>query len=272
MFENLQPGDDVTINAITYQVQRVSPSRFWVQLGGESVKFNRSNGREYGGQRQAELPLFTEERPALMLCDSDASTMALDALLAGVLQTADALPLARQVLAAFGSMTALRRATAVELARVVGSLDLANRIKAAIEFARRLLEAQEIERPKVQSPADAAGLVMGSMRDLRVEHLRLILLDTRNNVLGTPTVYIGSLNSVSIRHGDLFRHALERNAAAMIAVHNHPSGDPSPSPEDVNMTRQLIASGKLLGVDVLDHLVIGDGRYVSLKERNLGFD
>lgn len=271
MFENLSPGDDVIINAVTYQVARTSPSRFWVQVGGEAVKFNKGNGREYGGQRQAELPLFVD-RPALVLCDSDAQTMSVADLLAGVLQTPDADRLARQILAAFDSMTALRRATAVELARAVGNVDLANRIKAAIEFSRRLLDAQDVERPKVSSPADAANLVMTDMRDLRVEHLRLILLDTRNNVLGTPTVYVGSINSISLRQGDLFRHALERNAAAMIVIHNHPSGDPNPSPEDVNVTRQLVAAGKLLDVDVLDHLVIGDGRYVSLKERNLGFD
>ncbi len=271
MFENLSPGDDVIINAVTYQVARTSPSRFWVQMGGETVKFNRRDGREYGGLRQAHLPIF-DDRPALTLCDSEARVMSTADLLAGVLQTPDADRLARQILVAFDSMTALRRATAVELARAVGSVDLANRIKAAIEFSRRLLDAQDIERAKVGSPADAASLVMPTMRDLQVEHLRLILLDTRNNVLGTPTVYVGSINSVSLRHGDIFRHALERNAAAMIVVHNHPSGDPNPSPEDVNVTRQLVAAGKLLDVDVLDHLVIGDGRYVSLKERNLGFD
>ncbi len=271
MFENLRPGDDVSLDGIAYQVERTSPSRFWVRIGGAEVKFNKANGREYGGQRQAHLPLF-EDRPALVLCDAEARAMSAADLLAGVLQTPDADRLARQILAAFDSMTALRRATAVELARAVGNVALANRIKAAIEFSRRLLDAQDVERPKVSSPADAANLVMTDMRDLRVEHLRLILLDTRNNVLGTPTVYVGSINSISLRQGDLFRHALERNAAAMIVVHNHPSGDPNPSPEDVNVTRQLVAAGKLLDVDVLDHLVIGDGRYVSLKERNLGFD
>lgn len=277
MFNNLTVGDKVAVNAIIYQVARVSQSRFWLKMGEELVKFNRSNGREYGGRRQAELPLFAEEAsaeepPALLLCDSDARSMSAADLLAGVLQTPDADQLAHKVLASFDSMTMLRRATAVELARVVGSLDLANRIKAAIEFSRRLLEAQDVERPKVQCPGDAADMVMADMRDLRVEHLRLILLDTRNNVLGAPTVYIGSLNSLAVRQGDIFRHALERNAAAMIVVHNHPSGDANPSPEDIAVTRQLVAAGKLLDISVLDHLVIGDGRFVSLKERGLGFD
>jgi len=103
------------------------------------------------------------------------------------------------------------------------------------------------------------------------EHLRLILLDTKNRVLEMPTVYIGNLNSSVIRVGELFRCALRVNCAGMIVVHNHPSGDPTPSPEDVRVTERIVEAGKLLDVEVLDHLVIGRQRYVSLKERRLGF-
>jgi DNA repair protein RadC len=113
---------------------------------------------------------------------------------------------------------------------------------------------------------------MSEMMFLEQEHLRLILLDTRNRVLSTPTIYIGSLNTSVIRIGELFRAAIKENAAAFIIVHNHPSGDPSPSPEDINVTRQVAQSGKLLDIDLLDHIVIGRQRYVSLKERGLGFD
>ena len=102
--------------------------------------------------------------------------------------------------------------------------------------------------------------------------MRLILLDTRNRVLSMPTLYVGSLNSSVVRVGELFRAAIRENAAALIVAHNHPSGDPSPSPEDVNVTRQLVRAGKLLDIDVLDHIVIGQQRFVSLKERGLGFD
>lgn len=124
----------------------------------------------------------------------------------------------------------------------------------------------------MSSPGDAANLLMSEMMFLEQEHLRLILLDTRNRVLSMPTLYVGSLNSSVVRVGELFRAAIRENAAALIVAHNHPSGDPSPSPEDVNVTRQLVRAGKLLDIDVLDHIVIGQQRFVSLKERGLGFD
>ncbi|MEO7911771.1 MAG: JAB domain-containing protein, partial [Roseiflexaceae bacterium] len=103
------------------------------------------------------------------------------------------------------------------------------------------------------------------------EHLRTVLLDTKNRVQVIQTVYIGSLNASLIRIGEIFKEALKRNSAALIVVHNHPSGDPTPSPEDVLVTREIIAAGKLLDIDVLDHLVIGQGRFVSMRERGLGF-
>ena len=106
---------------------------------------------------------------------------------------------------------------------------------------------------------------------LEQEHLRVLLLDTRNQVLAMPTIYIGSLNTSVVRVGELFRSAIKENAAAIIVAHNHPSGDPSPSSEDVRVTRQLVEAGQLLDIDVLDHVIIGRQRYVSLKERGLGF-
>jgi DNA repair protein RadC len=113
---------------------------------------------------------------------------------------------------------------------------------------------------------------MAEMALLEQEHLRLVLLDTKNYVIGIPTIYIGSLNTTLIRIGEMFRHALKENCAALIVVHNHPSGDPSPSPEDVIMTAKLVEAGELLDIQVLDHLIIGQGRFVSLKERGLGFN
>ena len=144
-------------------------------------------------------------------------------------------------------------------------------IKAAIELGRRLTLESPEERPSIHSPQDAADLVMYEMSALEQEHLRVILLDTRNRVLHIEEVYRGSLNSSQVRVGELFKAAIRRNAAAIIVVHNHPSGDPSPSPDDVAMTRAIVQAGKLLDIDVLDHLVIGRGRFVSLKERGLGF-
>jgi DNA repair protein RadC len=147
----------------------------------------------------------------------------------------------------------------------------ATEVKAALELGRRLMASSPEERPVVSSPADAANLLMSEMMFLEQEHLRLILLDTRNGVLQTPTIYVGSLNTSVVRVGELFRAALKANAAAMIVAHNHPSGDPAPSPEDIRVTRQLVEAGKLMDIEVLDHIVIGHQRFVSLKERGLGF-
>jgi len=133
------------------------------------------------------------------------------------------------------------------------------------------LESPE-ERRTIHSPADAADLVKYEMSGFEQEHLRVILLDTRNRVLEIVEVYQGSLNSSPVRVGELFKAAVRRNAAAIIVVHNHPSGDPTPSPDDVAVTRAIVQAGKLLDVDVLDHLVIGGGQCVSLKERGLGFN
>ena len=138
-------------------------------------------------------------------------------------------------------------------------------------MGRRLLVAAPHERPLVKSPADAANLLMMEMAVLEQEHLRTVLLDSKNQVLKVHTVYIGSLNTAVVRVGELFREAIRLNCAALIVAHNHPSGDPTPSAEDVYVTRQIVEAGKLLSIDVLDHLVICQARWVSLKERGLGF-
>ena len=149
---------------------------------------------------------------------------------------------------------------------------LAARILSAFELGRRIMAQRLEERPRVTSPADAANLLMADMMLLEQEHLRLILLDTRNRVLSVPTIYVGSLNTSVVRIGELLRAAIRANAAAFIAAHNHPSGDPSPSPEDVSVTRQIAQAGRLVDIEMLDHVIIGRQRYVSLKERGLGFD
>jgi DNA repair protein RadC len=109
------------------------------------------------------------------------------------------------------------------------------------------------------------------MAHLEQEHFRILYLDTRNRLLGVETIYVGSLNASYIRVSEVFRDAVKRSCAAIIVAHNHPSGDPTPSPEDVEVTRRLVAAGELLDIEVLDHLVIGRQRFVSLRERGLGF-
>jgi len=218
-----------------------------------------------------------EDRPRERLMRVGAQAVSTAELLAIIMRTGvggeNVLRLAERLLCEFRDLPGLARATVVELTKVNGiGPAKAVEIKAALEVGRRLMASAPQEKSRVTSPADAANLLMSEMMFLEQEHLRLILLDTRNGVLGTPTIYKGSLNTSVVRIGELFRAALRENAAAFIVVHNHPSGDPSPSPEDVAVTRQIVQAGKLLDISLLDHIVIGHQRYVSLKERGLGFD
>jgi DNA repair protein RadC len=145
-------------------------------------------------------------------------------------------------------------------------------IKAAIELGRRISLPTTDERPIIHSPLEAAELVRYEMSALEQEELRVLLLDTRNHVQKTVVVYRGSLNMSWIRIGEVFRDAVRLNAAAVIVVHNHPSGDPTPSPEDIAVTRAIVQAGRLLDIDVLDHLVIAGSGFSSLKAKGLGFD
>jgi DNA repair protein RadC len=222
-----------------------------------------------------DLPLG--ERPRERLLYTGAAALSTTELLAIILRVGvggeSVLSVSQRLLARFDGLAGLARASAAELTaeRGIGEAKVAQ-VKAAFELGRRLLVTSPVERPQVRSPADAAQLLMAEMSLLEQEHLRLILLDTKNYVLSIPTVYVGSLNTSLIRIGELFRYALKDNCAALIVVHNHPSGDPTPSPEDVTVTRKIVEGGQLLDIEVLDHLIIGRGRFISLKERGLGFN
>ena len=184
----------------------------------------------------------------------------------------NAVQVGQRLLEHFGGLAGLHRAPLEELTKEHGiGAAKAAQIKAAIELGRRLAVENPQERPMVNSPEDAAGLVRYEMSALEQEHLRVLLLDTRNRVLDIPELYHGSVNTSQVRVGEVFRAAIRRNATAVIIVHNHPSGDPTPSPDDLAVTRACVEAGKLLDIAVLDHLVIGQGRYVSMKERGLGF-
>jgi DNA repair protein RadC len=183
-----------------------------------------------------------------------------------------AVQVGQRLLNKFKGLKGLHRAPFTELTDQHGLGEAkASQIKAAIELGRRLTLGSPDERPSINSPADAASLVQYEMSALEQEHLRVMLLDRRNRVIETVEIYKGSVNSSQVRVGELFKEAIRKNASAMIVIHNHPSGDPAPSPDDVAVTRAIVQAGKLLDVDVLDHLVIGHGRWVSLKERGLGF-
>lgn len=184
----------------------------------------------------------------------------------------NAVEVGQRLLQKFGGLSGLHRTPIKELIEQHGIGEAkAAQIKAAIELGRRLTVDAPDEKMTINSPADAAALVHYEMSALEQEHLRVILLDRRNRVLEIVEVYKGSVSSSQVRVGELFKEAIRTNASALIVIHNHPSGDPTPSPDDVAVTRAITQAGKLLDVDVLDHLVIGQGKWVSLKERGLGF-
>ncbi|MEZ0396321.1 MAG: DNA repair protein RadC [Anaerolineales bacterium] len=224
--------------------------------------------------RIADLP--ASDRPRERLASLGPQALSSAELLAILLRVGvageSAVQMGQRLLAAFGGLTGLHRAPFEDLCNQHGvGAAKAAQIKAAIELGRRLtLEAPE-ERPVINSPADAAALVSYEMSAFEQEHLRVLLLDTRNRLLDIVEVYKGSVNSAQVHVGEVFKAAIRRGAAAILVAHNHPSGDPTPSPDDVAVTRAIVQAGRLLDVDVLDHLVIGQGRWVSLKERGLGF-
>jgi DNA repair protein RadC len=172
-----------------------------------------------------------------------------------------------------GSLTALHKMTIDEVANLTPGIGEggAVAIKAALELGRRLILESDGDRPQIRSPQDAANILMPLICDKDQEHLVVLLLDTKNRVIETQTLYIGNVNTSIIRVAEVFRQAIRRNAVSIVVGHNHPSGDPTPSPEDVHVTERLVEAGKLMEVDVMDHIVVGKGRFVSLKERRLGF-
>jgi DNA repair protein RadC len=217
-----------------------------------------------------DLPI--REQPVHRLRDAGPPALSTTELLACLLQTPEALEHATLLLIRFGGLQGLLHANETEITEVLGiGPAAAARIKAAVEFGRRVILEAHDDAVCIRSPSDVATVLMAEIGHLEQEHFKVLYLDTRNRLLGNETVYIGSLNASHIRVGEVFRDAVRRNCAAVIVAHNHPSGDPTPSPEDVEVTRQLVAAGDLLDIELLDHLVIGRQRFVSLRERGLGF-
>jgi DNA repair protein RadC len=181
--------------------------------------------------------------------------------------------LARRLVDQWGSIGKLDNASVSELAQLGLGQQAAAQVKAALALHARLhLEAYH-ERVQVRTPADIANLCR-DMAHLEQEELRVLCLDTKNVVIGMETIYRGSVHSTVSRTGELYRAAIRRNASAIVILHNHPSGDATPSPEDAAITREFVKAGALLDIDMLDHVVIGrlGLGFVSMKERRLGFD
>jgi len=215
------------------------------------------------------LPL--REQPAYRV-SANAAGCSLAELLAALVGGTHQIEVAEGLLARFGGdIQRIHKAHVSEIGSVPGvGQQTAVRIKAALALGLKLHEPTR-DRPVVNSPADAAALVQYEMSLLEQEFLKVILLDNRNHVLDIVEIYHGSVNSSQVRMAEVFRPAVQRMAPAIICAHNHPSMDPTPSPDDISVTRAMVQAGKLLDIECLDHIVIGGSRFVSLKERGLGF-
>ena len=216
------------------------------------------------------------ERPRERLKSYGAASLSNVELIAVLLRTGlegeSVLNLATRLLAGFKGLAGIARASFTELCREKGVSEAkACQLLAALELGRRLISLQPEDRPVISSPRDVANLLMGEMGFLEQEHLRVVLLNARNQVLGVSEVYVGNVSGAVIRAAEVLRPAVRENCPSIVLVHNHPSGDPTPSADDVVVTEQIVEAGKVLDIDVLDHVVLGRQRFVSLKERGLGF-
>lgn len=216
-----------------------------------------------------ELP--SEERPRERLTKLGPAALSTAELLAIQLRIGtkerSALGLAELLLCRFEGIRGVANATIEELSCVKGIGPVkAVEITAAVELGRRLAAVSVNEKPVIRGPEDVAAMLMSELRDAKKEHFKSVLLDTRNRVLKVCSVSVGTLDASLVHPREVFKDAVNASAAALIVAHNHPSGDPSPSVEDRRITDRLAEAGKLLGIELLDHVVIGDGRWVSLKQ------
>lgn len=235
-----------------------------------------------GNGRLAYQPTIRElpqgERPRERLKAYGAKHLSNSELIAILLRTGmqgeNVLSMASRILSQLEGLSGLGRSTFAELCSLRGLSEAkVCQLLASLELGRRFVSLSPEERVTINSPRDVANLVMGEMAALDQEHLKVLMLNTKNEVLSTQEIYVGNVNSSVVRPAEVIRPAVRDNAPSIIVVHNHPSGDPTPSREDIAITQELVAAGKLLGVEVLDHVVIGSGsRFVSLNEKGLGFN
>lgn len=221
--------------------------------------------------------LPAEERPRERLWNYGPEVLSNAELLAIIIRTGNknetALALAQRLLSELGQgegLSFLIDVTVEELTKIKGiSMAKACAIKAAVELGKRIGGVKSSNKLFIRSPKDVADLLMNEMRYLKKEYFRTIQLNVKNQVLAVEDVSVGSLNTSIVHPREVFQGPIRRSSAAIILVHNHPSGDPSPSREDIDVTKRLFEAGKLLGIDVLDHIIIGDGMYTSLKEKGI---
>lgn len=226
------------------------------------------------GRALREVP--EAERPRERLAQRGPAGLSAAELIALVWGTGargmNAVDLAEEALARHDGLTGLARASDTELAAIPGiGPARAAQLSAAFELGRRLLADWPTGRWTIRAPRDVAERLILQMGRLEREELRVVLLNTKNAVLRVATVYQGNVSSSLVRVGELYRDAVRLNASGIILVHNHPSGDPTPSPDDLHLTAEALAAGRLLDIELLDHLVIGHDAFVSLRERGVAF-
>ncbi|GAY75130.1 RadC family protein [Sporolactobacillus inulinus] len=214
------------------------------------------------------------DRPRERLIREGASVLSNQELLAILLQSGtrnqSVMQLAGRLVSQFNGLEQLREASIEEMKQVKGvGAAKAVLLLAVFEIGRRMNQKAHDSRYAIRSPEDGADYVMEEMRTLKQEHFVALFLNTKNQVLHKCTIFVGSLNASIVHPREVFKEAVRQSAASIICFHNHPSGDPTPSKEDIDVTRRLASCGKMLGVDVLDHIVIGDRRFVSLKQKGL---
>jgi len=215
------------------------------------------------------------ERPVNRLREAGPNAISTRELIACLLQSSEALSQADELLERIGGLEGLAQADpymldALEI-KGVGAGQAA-RLAAAMELGRRVQLEPWQEKPQIKSPGDAGRILLNYIGNADRECFAVLFLDTRNRVIGKEILYHGTVNQSVVRTSEVFRAAVIRNAVGIIVAHNHPSGDPSPSPEDIALTRKLVLVGKAMELDVIDHIIVGVNRYISLNERQLGFE
>lgn len=214
----------------------------------------------------------SSERPRERMMQEGEAYLNVAELLAILLRTGSrdesALSLAHRILQKVEGLRGLIHVSIEELMELKGvGPAKAVQIKAGVELGRRLAQLQPEERYVIRQPQDIADFLMEKLRYQQQEHFVCLFLNTKNQVLAESTIFIGSLNASIVHPREIFREAVKRHAASFACAHNHPSGDPTPSREDIAVTRRLVEAGQLMGIECLDHIIIGDGKYISLKEK-----
>ena len=215
-----------------------------------------------------------EERPRERLARHGASVLSNAELLAILLRTGtkeeSAISLAHRILVQEQGLRYLADINVEQLSAINGiGKAKAAQIKAAIELGKRLAAFEPGADKPLKCPQDVAALLMEEMRYLKKEHMKLVLLNVKCNLISVEEISVGSLNASIVHPREVFNPAIRKSSASIIMVHNHPSGDPSPSSEDVSITARIAEAGKLIGIELVDHIIIGDGKYISMKEKGL---